>query len=148
MVASQDALVTIFEQIESFFRRLEKYASVPMTDAMKDVMVKIMVEVLNIFAIMTKEMKLGRASKSILMTCFAVADGDSERYLKKLIGKKEIKDALSRLDRLTQEEVNMATVQTLKFSHHINGGVNQLIEGKFISANHKYQQASKGDHEY
>ena len=46
-----------------------------------------------------------------------------------MIGKKGIEDALSKLDRLTQEEVNMATVQILKVSHHIDGGVNQLIEG-------------------
>ena len=65
MIASQDAIVTIFEQIGSFFRRLEEYTSVPMTDAMKDVMVKIMVEVLDIFAIMTKEIKQGRASESM-----------------------------------------------------------------------------------
>ena len=36
-----------------------------MTDAMKDIMVKIMVEVLEIFAIMTKEIKHSRASESI-----------------------------------------------------------------------------------
>ena len=36
-----------------------------MTDAMKDIMVKIMVEVLDIFAIMTKEIRQSRASKSI-----------------------------------------------------------------------------------
>ena len=65
MIASQDALVTIFEQIESFFRRFEEYASAPMTDLMKDVMVKIMLELLKIFAIMTKEIKEGRASESI-----------------------------------------------------------------------------------
>ena len=149
VIASQDALITIFEQIERFFRRLEEYASVPMTDAMKDIMVKIMVEVLEIFAIMTKEIKQGRASESIANHIFRVADRDSERHLKKffkkLIGKKGIEDALSKLDRLTQEEVNMATVQILKVSHHIKGGVeavgvevkgvgdnvNQLIEGTF-----------------
>ena len=32
------------------------------TDAMTDIMVKIMIEVLDIFAIATKEMKQGRAS--------------------------------------------------------------------------------------
>ena len=144
MTASQDALVTIFEKIESFFRRLEEYASVPMTDAMKDIMVKIMVEVLEIFAIMTKEINQGRASEFIPDDMFLIADRDSERHLKKffkkLIGKKGIEDALSKLDRLTQEEVNMATVQILKVSHHIKGGVeavgdnvNQLIEGTFIT---------------
>jgi hypothetical protein len=32
----------------------------------------------------------------------------SEKYLKKLIGKTEIEDALKRLDNLTNEEVRMA----------------------------------------
>ncbi len=35
---------------------------VPPTDAMTDMIVRIMIEVLNIFAIATKEMKQGRAS--------------------------------------------------------------------------------------
>jgi hypothetical protein len=104
-----------------------------MTEAMKDITVKIMVEVLEIFAIMTKEIKQGRASESIPYDIFPVADRDSERHLKKffkkLIGRKGIEDALSKLDRLTQEEVNMAAVQILKVAHHIDGGVNQLIAG-------------------
>jgi hypothetical protein len=116
---------------------------VPMTEAMKDIMVKIMVEVLEIFAIMTKEIKQGRTSESIPDDTFPVSDRDPERHLKKffkkLIGRKGIEDALSKLDRLTQEEVNMATVQILKVTHHIDGGVNQLIEGAFSTfTNHKY----------
>ena len=59
---SQDALVDIFERIENFFRRLETYIEVPPTAAMTDIIVKIMVEVLNIFAISTKEIKQGRTS--------------------------------------------------------------------------------------
>ncbi|KAF8270380.1 hypothetical protein EI94DRAFT_1698880 [Lactarius quietus] len=61
--ASEEALVDLFERIENFFRRLEPYTEVPPTDAMTDIIVKIMVEVLNIFAIATKEMKQGRASE-------------------------------------------------------------------------------------
>ena len=82
---------------------------------------------------------------------FPVADRDSERHLKKffkkLIRKKGIEDALNKLDILTQEEVNMATVQILKISRHIKGGVeavrveikgvgdndNHLIEGTFTT---------------
>ncbi|KAH8986082.1 hypothetical protein EDB86DRAFT_3246207 [Lactarius hatsudake] len=60
--ASQDALADLFERIENFFKRLESYTEVPPTDAMNDMIVKIMVEVLNTFAIATKEMKQGRAS--------------------------------------------------------------------------------------
>ena len=60
--ASQDALIDLFERIENFFKRLESYTSVPPTDAMTDIIVKIMIEVLNIFAIATKEMRQGRTS--------------------------------------------------------------------------------------
>ena len=62
---SQDVLVDIFERIENFFKRLETYAEVPPTVAMTDIIVKIMVEVLNIFAISTKEIKQGRTSTFI-----------------------------------------------------------------------------------
>ena len=59
---SHGALADLFENIESFFKRLESYTTVQPTDAMTNMIVKIMVEVLNIFAITTKEMKQGRAS--------------------------------------------------------------------------------------
>ncbi|KAH9001948.1 hypothetical protein EDB83DRAFT_2324510 [Lactarius deliciosus] len=64
VAASQDALIDIFERIESFFRRLEEYSEVPTTEAMKDIIVKIMVEVLGIFGTVTKEMKQGRTRRS------------------------------------------------------------------------------------
>ena len=60
--ASGEALADLFERIENFFKRLESYTEVPPTDAMTDIIVKIMVEVLNIFAIATKEIKQGQAS--------------------------------------------------------------------------------------
>ncbi|KAN0128658.1 hypothetical protein V8E53_013577 [Lactarius tabidus] len=99
--SSQDALIDLFERIENFFKRLESYTSVPPTDAMTDIIVKIMVEVLNIFAIATKEMRRGRATK----------------FLKKLIGKKEMEEALKRLDKLTQDEARMAAAEILKLTH-------------------------------
>ena len=45
----------------------------------------------------------------------------SEKYLKKLVGNSEnrtdIEDALRRLDRLTEEEAQMAAAQVLKATH-------------------------------
>jgi hypothetical protein len=64
--ASQDALVDIFERIENFFRRLENYAEVPPTPEMMDIIGKIMVEVLSILAIATKEIKQGRTSELLI----------------------------------------------------------------------------------
>jgi len=66
--ASQDALVDLFERIENFFKRLETYTSVRPTGTMTDIIAKIMVEVLNIFAIGTKEMKQSRTSASSFAT--------------------------------------------------------------------------------
>ncbi|KAH9024189.1 hypothetical protein EDB85DRAFT_2150624 [Lactarius pseudohatsudake] len=101
--ASQEALVDLFDRIEYFFKRLESYTEVPPTDAMTDIIVEIMVEVLNIFAIATKEMKQGRAKK----------------FLKRLVGRKDVEDALRRLDRLTQEEARMAAAQILRLTHRV-----------------------------
>ena len=63
IVANQDAIIDVFERVEGFFRWLETYTEVPTTEAMREIIVKIMVEVLGIFAIVTKEIKQGRASE-------------------------------------------------------------------------------------
>jgi hypothetical protein len=114
VIASQDEFIDILDRLEYFFRRLEGYTTVPTTEAMKDVIRKIMVEALGIFAIVTKEIKQGRASESIPDDRFHVAHGDSEMYLKKLIGRRDIEDAPRRLDILTLEEARMAAAQVLK----------------------------------
>ena len=61
--ASQDNLIDIFERMEKFFQRLEIYTRVSPPPEMIDIIVKIMVEVLSILEVATKEMKQGRTSK-------------------------------------------------------------------------------------
>ena len=61
--ASRDKLIDIFNRIERFFHRLEIYISITPTMAMTNVIVEIMVEVLTILAIVTKELKCGRFSE-------------------------------------------------------------------------------------
>ena len=46
-----------------FFRRLEVYTEVPPTTQMMDAIIRIMVEVLSILGIATKEVKQGRLSE-------------------------------------------------------------------------------------
>ncbi|KAH9178025.1 hypothetical protein EDB89DRAFT_1299066 [Lactarius sanguifluus] len=116
VAASHEVLIDIFERIENFFKRLEAYTEVPQTVAMTDVIVKIMVEVLSIFAIATKEIKQGFAKK----------------FLKKLVGGRDIEDALQKLDRLTQEEARMATAEVLRVTHGVDDkvkGVGFQVEG-------------------
>jgi uncharacterized UPF0146 family protein len=64
--ASRDVLVDLFERMENIFRRLETYTSVPPTAGMTDAIMKVLVEVLCILAIATKEIKQSRLSKLIL----------------------------------------------------------------------------------
>lgn len=66
MAASQDILVDLFGRIEAFFGRLEIYTGIPLTLAMRNKMVEITVEVLNIIATATKEMKQSRTSEFVL----------------------------------------------------------------------------------
>jgi hypothetical protein len=61
--AAQGVPIDIFERIEHFFKRLEAYTEVRPSAAMTDIIVKIMVEVLNILGIATKEIKHGRTSE-------------------------------------------------------------------------------------
>ena len=72
---------------------------------MTDIIIEIMVEVLTVLAITTKEIKRGRMSELIPCRFIDLSTQIySEKYLKKLIGNTEAEDSLQRLDKLTQEE--------------------------------------------
>jgi len=64
--ASQGVLIDLFGRIENFFLRLQSYIGVKPTEGMMDIIVKIMVQVLSVLAIATKEIKQSRASRWIL----------------------------------------------------------------------------------
>ena len=61
--AGQDTLLDVFERIELFFRRLETYTEVPLTSEMTDIIVRIVVEVISILGIATKDIKQGQTSE-------------------------------------------------------------------------------------
>lgn len=61
--ASNDKLIDLFNRIERFFRRLEIYTGIPPTAAMTNMIIDIMVEVLDVIAVITKEAKRGRFSE-------------------------------------------------------------------------------------
>jgi len=54
-----------------------------------------------------------------------------EKYLKKLLGKSDIEDALKGLDKLTNEEVRMVTAQVLKGTQIVNDRV-RVVENKVL----------------
>ena len=118
--------------MEFFFNRLEKYIDVRPSEAMKDIIVKIMAEVLSILGIVTKEVKQGRTSMSFFVDISPTIDLFAEKYLKRLIGRRDIENALQRLDKLTQEEVRRAVAEALVIARGIDDKVkvmNEKVDG-------------------
>jgi hypothetical protein len=113
--ASYDALVDMFECVTNFLDRLRIYTEIPSTPIMSNIIVKILVEVLSVFALATKQIKQGRFSEQSSfkrhspMTEFCI-----EKFAKKLLGESEIEAVLQRLDRLTHDEARITVAQTLQ----------------------------------
>ena len=53
----------------------------------------------------------------------------AEKFTKKLLGESEIESVLQRLDRLTQDEVQMTGAQTLGVVHGLMGNIKVVMEG-------------------
>jgi len=52
----------------------------------------------------------------------------TKKFMKKLLGRKGIEDALGRLDKLTREEFQTAIAQVLKVTHDVEEGVKNVGE--------------------
>jgi len=117
--ASQSAVIDLFEHIEFFFTRLGTYVELPPTVEMSGIIVKVMVDVLLILALVTREIKQGKI----------------KRFLTKLIGRSDIKDALQRFDNLTQGESRMAVAQGLKATHGVGNDVRNVGDGVNVAIN-------------
>ena len=109
--------------MENFFQRLNVYTEVAPTTEMMNITIKIMVEVLAILAIATKDIKQGRISEFTLRIYCRFAKLNPEIFLKKLAGRADIEKALKRLDELTNEEARMATAQVLKATRIVDDRV-------------------------
>ena len=59
-----------------------------------------------------------------------------EKYLKTLVGRKDVENALQRLDILTLEGARMAAAETLKITRDIDNKVNDL-DDKVEGVDHK-----------
>jgi hypothetical protein len=129
--------------MEFFFKRLEKYVDVRPSASMTDIIVKIMVEVLSILGIVTKEVKQGRTSMSFLGDLSPNTNFRAERFFKKLVGMKDVEDALQRLDKLTQEEARMAAAETLKITRGIDDKV-EGVDSKVQGVDHKVGSVIEG----
>jgi hypothetical protein len=105
--------------------RLENTIELPQTAGMTDAIVKVLAEVLCVLAVATKEIKENRASKSIHGDISAPSTySSSETFMKRLIGRSDIEDALQRLETAIDEEARMATTEVLRDIHDVKNTLN------------------------
>ena len=78
------------------------------TTAMTDIIMEIMVEVLRIFGMATKELRQGSASEFWISCLWIFSESHGEKFFRKLAGMVDLEDSLKKLDRLMQEEARMA----------------------------------------
>ena len=96
---------------------------------MTDIIVKIIIELLSVLALATKQIKQGRFSKCTITQTSLSANRASEKFAKKLLGESEIEATLRRLDRLTQDEARNTVAQTLHVVHGLVNNVRVVMEG-------------------
>ena len=98
---------------------------------MTDIIVKIMVQLLSVLALATKQMKQGRFSKCAVTYTLPLAQCSTEKFTKKLLRESEIETVLQRLDRLTQDEARMTAAETLGVVHGLVGNMKVVMEGAY-----------------
>ena len=96
---------------------------------MTDIIIKIVVQLLSVLALATRQIKQGRFSECVVTYISPVAQCITEKFAKKLLGDSEIEKVLQRLDRLTQDEARMTVTQTLGVVHGLVGNMKVVMEG-------------------
>ncbi|KAI9512018.1 hypothetical protein F5148DRAFT_158341 [Russula earlei] len=108
--SSYDTLMDLFECFESYLSRLRVLTQVP--SSMLGILVKIMVELVDVLALATRQIKQGRFKK----------------FAKKLLGEGEVEAVLHRLDRLTMEESRMTAAQTMEVVHGLFNNMKEVMD--------------------
>jgi hypothetical protein len=127
--SSYDALLDLFDSLGSFLKRLEIYTSIPPTPIIIDIIVKIIVELLSVLSLATKQIRQGRLSRPIIMYDLLVSQFAIEKFAKKPFGESEVETVLQRLDRLTQDEARITVAQTLSVVHGLVSNTKIVMEG-------------------
>jgi hypothetical protein len=90
-----------------------------------------MVNVLSVLALATKQISQGRFSKWLTTCRSSLAEPHTGKFTNKLRGEREIEAVLQRLDRLTQEEARVTTVQTLEVVHGLFNNLEVVMDGAY-----------------
>jgi hypothetical protein len=99
---------------------------------MSDILVKILVKVLAVVALATKQINQGRFSKPVVCG-YSLAEHVTEKFTKKILGESDVEAILQRLDRLTQEEACITAAHTLEVVHGLFNNLKEVMDGTQVS---------------
>jgi hypothetical protein len=135
----------IFERIHFFLQRLNSYTRISLTREFTELLGKIMAQVLSILALSTKLITERRISGLVCHLRSSLADYGSEKFLKRLMGRTDVEDALLRLDSRTNEESLMVVAKNLEVTHHVDGNVKgiKVLAGDIDAKVHRVDQNVK-----
>ena len=127
---SYDALSELFECFEHYLGRLNVLTEFP--SAVREISVKIMVELLEVLALATQQIKQGRLSEFLLRLVDTThfTEHDAEKFARKLLGENDIEAVLQRLDRLTMEESRMTATQTMEVVYGLFNNMKVVMNGR------------------
>ncbi|KAI0309354.1 hypothetical protein OF83DRAFT_1179729, partial [Amylostereum chailletii] len=117
---SYDSLMDLFDVLKVFLGRWKIREKAQLSTESRDIVVKILVELLSVLALATKLMKKKRLGQ----------------YVSILTGNQDVKNAVSKLDKLTAEDLGMMTTETFVNTYEIFQGVKVLMEDKEASNCH------------
>ena len=129
--ASYDAVVDLLETIEHFLNRLDVYINFAINAAMGEIIVKILVELLSTIALVTQQIKQKRPGECVLAATIGhLIEYGAVKFVKKLLGEKEVEAVLQRLERLTLEEARMTATQTLGVVHGLAQNMRVVMDSE------------------
>jgi hypothetical protein len=133
--AISEALNDLLKIIEQFLKRLDIYSRLAPTGAMDEVILELLVELLFALALLTKVINQNR--QSMCMSCSPIRQSTNRhtaKFTKRLRGENEAEAAevVRRLDRLTQNETQMAAAQTLEIVDGLVKDVKVVIDGEKV----------------
>ncbi|KAJ7883628.1 ankyrin repeat-containing domain protein [Mycena olivaceomarginata] len=114
-----DSIIDLCELLHSFLERLRVYMSAQLPNNMREVVIRILTHLLSVFALMTKEIKHNRFGE--------VAVGYKRSYLRTLIGRTDVQDALKKLNDLIGAEQSMGVANAMVFSREILDHLHGLV---------------------
>ena len=126
--ASHDAILDFFDCIESFLNLLRISTEIPSHLVVIEKAMKILFQLILVLAVATRQTQRNRL-RELFSLVSPLAHLALEKVKGKLLNEEDIQRVLRRLSRLTQEETQMAVVQTMEVIYGLISNIRVVMDG-------------------